>query len=185
MVQTQGCLVTDHVTTAFLNISSRKYFKAGVRRSSGHFFATLKDLLIRRRGPDSGWNTYKDTLMGTKLDGEINWETDPLILLHQIFHGLTEAGHFSLLIVDRTRDQAIIEYLDTLPDLYLSMMDNVKCMLQTYTPLDPDREDVWIRAKVPREAPETNDSGIFMSVIAAVESVLFSIDSRMYSISVV
>jgi hypothetical protein len=56
----------------------------------------------------------------------INWENDQLIFL-QIFRGEPEAGHYALLVVDRTVDKlGRLVFIDSLPKLFSDTFDKLK-----------------------------------------------------------
>lgn len=95
-----------------------------------------------------------------------DWEDDRVIFV-QVFRGHIQAGHWSLLIIDRTisKHGALI-FFDSLPDYFPDTLSKLKSML-TGTPLAPEGCK-WIKAKMPNQGFRTNDCGVFMSCIASL-----------------
>jgi hypothetical protein len=68
---------------------------------------------------------------------KIDWENDRVIFV-QVFRGHIQAGHWFLLIIDRTisKHGALI-FFDSLPDYFPDTLSKLKSML-TGTPLAPE-----------------------------------------------
>ena len=93
----------------------------------------------------------------------IEWRTDPLVVL-QIFSGPRHCGHWSGLIIDRTRERAAAIYFDSLPSYNPKMFSYCKGMLLKAGILDETCN--WITARLPKQAGGSNDCGVFMCCTA-------------------
>ena len=83
-----------------------------------------------------------------------------------MFRGPLEAGHWALLVVDRTREsQDLLVFFDSLPGFCADSFDNLQVMLSK-TPIT-NGQTKWIRAEMPRQAACTNDCGVWMCCVAA------------------
>jgi hypothetical protein len=75
-------------------------------------------------------------------NSNINWENDQWIFL-QIFCGEPEAGHWALLVVDRTVDKlGRLMFIDSLPKKFCDTFDKLK-EAPIGTPLAPEGSK-WI-----------------------------------------
>jgi hypothetical protein len=118
-----------------------------VWQSADNFFT---DLQAKRRehGSSGVWSKYLESVNEFKLSySNITWENDQLIFL-QIFCGEQEAGHWALLVVDRTVDKlGTLVFIASLPKLFSDTFDKLKQAL-VGMPLAPEGSK-WIRATMP------------------------------------
>ena len=95
-IRTQGKMLTGFATTGYLNLLATAYFRQGVRRSRDDFFLSAASFTTRY-GREHAWPSYiklmADYEKTTVETVHWNWE---------IFTGEVSAGHWSLLIVDRS-----------------------------------------------------------------------------------
>lgn len=168
-IDSQGVMLLGASTTAYLNLLTRQHYHLGVRRSGDTFFPNLRSMLTEhglKHGSCGTWVKFAEELKGARLgDHGIDWTNDKLIFI-QVFRGPTEAGHWALLVVDRTADKlGQLVFIDSLPNLYKDTFEQLhECL--SGTPLTPEGCK-WIRASMPRQGPRTMDCGVFMSCIAA------------------
>jgi hypothetical protein len=168
-IDSQGVMLSGASTTAYLNLLTRQHYHLGVRRSVDTFFPNLRSMLREhglKHGSCGTWIKFADEVKDARLgDHGIDWTNDNLIFI-QVFRGPTEAGHWALLVVDRTVDKlGRLVFIDSLPNLYKDTFEQLRECLSG-TPLTPDGCK-WIRASMPRQGPRTMDCGVFMSCIAA------------------
>jgi Ulp1 family protease len=119
-------------------------------------------------GSKGAWQKFVETakVWGTAGETRIDWENDKLIFV-QVFRGHTQAGHWSLLVIDRTVSKhGILVFFDLLPDYFPDIINKLKCALAG-TPLALEG-CTWIHATMPKQGFRTNDCGVFMSCIAAL-----------------
>ena len=77
------------------------------------------------------------------------------------------AGHWSLLVVDRTSyEPGIITYFDSLPNFDSGIFDDLKTRMIGSSPLARTGSR-WIRASIPRQHLGSNDCGIYAACISA------------------
>jgi len=95
----------------------------------------------------------------------IIWELDP-VRLWPSFVGVPEAGHWTLLIIDRTVFRpGIAVFCDSLPSYEPHLFESLKerfCGTRAIS--DKTR---WIRSSMPRQGLGTNNCGVWMCCIAA------------------
>ena len=157
-VNTQGLMIQGNCVRGYLNTLVREYYEKGVRRASTDFFSP---------NYKGSWEHYIEQV-GKAQDGThlIDWKNDRVILV-PIFTGHTEYGHFSLLIVDRTRYEAgVFFYFDSYP----SIGDAVAPQLKSYLMKTP----LWVEGsmflhvrKMPVQFRGSNDCGIYACCVAA------------------
>jgi hypothetical protein len=102
-------MVNGGCVRGYLASLVKAFWNQGVRRAGDDFFPMIRE---------KSWEFYLDQVERMK-DGShaIDWENDPVILL-PIFTGPYSGGHFSLLVVDRTRYSAgLFLYFDSLPSM--------------------------------------------------------------------
>lgn len=125
-------------------------------------FLLSLDGYVSEKGTAQGWDEYLTDLQITEAGScSIKWDTDKVIIL-QIFRGPTEAGHWTTLIVDRTRkDNPLAVFADSLPSYDPETWKVLQRLLQ-HTPL-VSTELTWIRAEIPKQGIGTQDCGVFSS----------------------
>jgi hypothetical protein len=161
----QGSMITGCTTTAYLNLLSRKCFHNGVRRTHGGFLLLLREA-VGLYGNEQGFQKFAENMSSSSSVGDqhINWEKDDLIFI-QIFLGPREAGHFALLVVDRTwHKPGILTYFDSLPTYSRDAFRTLQDMLR-HSPL-VRTDSRWFVANMPVQAARTNDCGIWMCMVA-------------------
>jgi hypothetical protein len=96
----------------------------------------------------------------------INWHEDRLILF-QFFSGPFEGGHWSLLVLDRTRGEGkhIAVYFDSLPSFHPGFEAAVRDDLVKVGIVHNSCQ--WITACVPKQASASDDCGAYMCCIAS------------------
>jgi hypothetical protein len=167
--KSQGSMITGITTTAYLNLLSRKCFHSGVRRTHDGFFRVLRTTLNEHveHGTDGGFRKFAQNMssVGSSVgDQHINWENDDLIFI-QIFLGPAEAGHFALLVVDRTwHKPGILTYFDSLPAYSPDAFRTLQHLLR-HSPLVRSGSR-WLTANMPVQGARTNDCGIWMCMVA-------------------
>ena len=100
-----------------------------------------------------------------------NWEQSPVMVV-QIFTGDNSAGHWSLLIIDRSSYKpGIFVYFDSLGGGKHTMQE-VKNVFTRFPFCR--RTSKWIHACVPKQGSRTNDCGVYMTCLATafVKSIL-------------
>jgi len=112
--------------------------------------------MLDNHGSRGGWSKLSEAVNDFQQgDDEIDWENDPVIFV-QVFRGVPEAGHWSLLIIDRTVDKVgRLVFIDSLPDMYSDTFDKLKSSLSE-SPLAPNGCK-WVRARMPRQARAANN----------------------------
>jgi hypothetical protein len=130
----QGQMVNDTITTAYLNLLGNSYYAAGVRRSDPDFVSSLSTLSADAKKnnvtTENVWTVFTEMAVSQQSgSSRILWESDRLILI-QVFRGHSQYGHWSLLVVDRTRDEdPIIVFFDSLPSYDTKTFDDLKGLL--------------------------------------------------------
>jgi hypothetical protein len=158
--------INSTITTAYLNLLVRAFYEHGVRRSEADFLPDLREL-IRTEGVHGALESYT-LAMATIGSGSssIDWQNDCLILL-QLFSGPFEGGHWSLLVLDRTRGEGrhIAVFFDSLPSFHPGFEAAVRDDLVKAGVVHNASQ--WITARVPKQASASNDCGAYMCCIAS------------------
>lgn len=163
-IRQQGLMLTGLTTTGYFNLVVSRYFRYGVRRTIANFFPGIKGNR-ETHGTKGAWDEYIATVLRIDLNAEEvlwGWNEAPLMIV-QIFTGHTRAGHFSLLLIDRTQYKpGIFVYFDSLGGvgtfraLQRVFMDSAYCSAGAK----------WVHATVPFQGAGTNDCGVYMCCIA-------------------
>jgi len=159
-------MLTGHTTTGYLNLLGNHYYNAGVRRSEHSFLSGIRGNQ-QSSGTTLGFTEYVNQLAETEAgSAKIAWDADPGIVL-QIFRGPIESGHWSTVVVDRTRkSHPLAVYADSLPNLYSDTLSVIQKALE-HTPIHSDSLK-WIRADIPRQGAGTMDCGVYSSCFPAL-----------------
>ncbi len=158
-------LICSAITTAYLNLLANVFYDQGVRRSEPDLVPMLK-YHIQDSGFHQALESYATTMSEIQSGSMyLDWERDKLILF-QIFSGDINCGHWSLLVLDRTRGEGnhMAVYFDSLPSspgLELTLQgDFLKVGII-------DKASRWITARVPKQAKGSLDCGAFMCCTAS------------------
>jgi len=145
---------------------SNHYYVAKVRCGDTNFYASL-DECVKIHGRTYGWRQYIAQLKGVGDGSFLNdWVNDKLIFI-PVFIGPTEAGHWTLLVIDRTREgNYLAVFFDSLPSFSKGVYQHLQEILQ-HTPWIDDSY-TWINATVPMQWKCSNDCGVFMCCIASL-----------------
>jgi hypothetical protein len=159
----QGCMLTCFVTNGFFNLLSKRLYEEGCRRVHS---TVLVELLRRRR--ENGEQSLEHFDFGSLLpDGGCNDEdvrTAQLVFI-PVFCGPIEAGHWALLVIDRTKYKpGVAVYFDSLPAYNPDMYGQARSVLQ----LCGLSGLTWIKADMPKQGSGTNDCGVWMSCVASI-----------------
>jgi hypothetical protein len=164
---TNNGMLSDTITTAYLNVLVKSHHHMGVRRSSASFLPIIYHA-HQQYGPQGGFHSAVDTMKDMKTGCHIiNWETDPIIFL-QIFQGNTTGGSWSLAIVDRTSicKQGTVVLFDSMPARFPDTLNHLKEWLGE-SPLTTEGCN-WITADIPIQAINSNDCGVWMCCMASL-----------------
>ena len=171
----QGRMVTGFTTSCYFNILTRLHYHLGVRCSGDEFLGAYGNIVQQNTGDrDAVFNRFLQgharfgRVAGTELRVKRlkeDWRYAPVLLL-QIFEGMYTAGHFSLLIVDRTvHAPGIFIYIDSFRVLFPGTFEKVKKLVGN-SPISK-KGARWIEGTITQQGPSTNDCGIFMCMFAS------------------
>ena len=94
----------------------------------------------------------------------LDWLYAPLIFV-QTFEGHSTAGHFGLLIIDRTRHaDGVFIFVDSFQELGYNTFQKLQGIIRK-TPLYR-KQSKWIRGNIPQQGTGTNDCGVWMCSMA-------------------
>jgi len=106
----QGSMLTGVTMTGYLNLLANRFYQSGVRRTDDDFVSRLEHHRSES-GSKHGWDACKCE-RADQQSGETGIICeDAKVILFQIFREPREAGHWSLLVVDRTRPNAPVAVL--------------------------------------------------------------------------
>lgn len=178
-LQNQGRMIPGMVTNAYLNVLVRRHYHLGVR-CTGDTFHWALSAAVKERGPGSGTlDKVIEGFVGSETyDSEApnaspqkrfktlkdDWTYSPLLFI-QVFEGVATAGHFSLLIVDRTRyAPGIFIYLDSFAALGFRTFEKLQKLIRGTPLYRPGTK--WIRGTMTQQEGSSNDCGIWMCSMA-------------------
>jgi len=165
-VMQQGLMMCGFETTAYLSRLSRANYNLGVRRVEEDFWTRMGENLTQH-GIANFWEIHMQQMNRRALGSNfIDWQNDPVIII-PIFLGPREAGHWTLLICDRTRSKTgVMVYFDSLPAYQKDIFEKLQEVLQ-HTSLVKEGTK-WIRATMRNQAIGSNDCGMWMCCSASV-----------------
>ena len=145
---------------------SNYYSPLGVRCTESDFVPDLRDF-YSTHGIKHGWTAYLTELSIRQCGSDgLPWN-ETKVLLIQAFWGPREAGHFAVLVLDRTREgNPLAVYADSLPNYQPDAMDSLKGMLLNTRIRDTGivvDGMTWIKASIPTQGTGTNDCGVIAS----------------------
>lgn len=152
----QGCVVWS-----YLGALVRPFHHLGVRWAGGAF-----------------WSVWQQSngIENLQEDGDIDWEKD-LVILVPIFVGDSDCGHFSLLVIDRTRHKGgLFVYFDSIRAMGNDTAEKIKQALKNM-PIWFEAESLFISSVElgHPQAPGSMDCGIYTCLYAcAYLRALFS-----------
>jgi len=154
-------MVTGACVRAYLNVLVKSHWDRHVRRTTSEFFKEGRT-----------WNDYITEVHATSKDGShfIDWESDRVILC-PIFLGSMDCGHFTLLVIDRTRySPGFFWFFDSLPS-YCKRLPIVHYEYLKTTPMWQDGQSVFhalaSAGSMPKQGSGTNDCAVYTCCIAA------------------
>lgn len=164
-VRTQGCMITGCAVQAYLNRLSRKLYKFGARRVEETFWHNLQHAFTAH-GSSGAWKEMEEAMKRQPKGSHcIDFERDPLIFF-PAFVGPIEAGHWTMLICDRTRHKpGVLVFIDSLPNYNETLFNKLQTILPN-TPLCRVGTK-WIRARMPKQGRGTNDCAVWACTSAA------------------
>ena len=165
-----AAMLNDELTTGYLNLLMNHHMEydgnvVKLGRSEPDFVQGLKAHL-EKFGGESALSRYSRFLTDIECGASfIDWTTDDLIVL-QIFDGPRMAGHWTLIIIDRTIcNQESVVFFDSLPAYNPKLFENMKKLLMV-TRVVSCTTTSWIRADIPKQGSASNDCGVFMCCLA-------------------